>query len=169
MEFNIATTTFGRGESNERDFECYGRKAKADGDEEHFGQPGLALCPSSSPSNFTADVCGNLALRMGSRPGTVAEDALIEANQAIVKIALQFANDFTWIRPMRRSGGRYHNEKDPFTAEDIAARIDDCLDKKLKPNVRSASLPSPNDDPVVESNAETFQKVVRLTGPMICV
>jgi protein disulfide-isomerase A1 len=119
----------------------------------------------------------------------VAEEALAEANPVIVKLALQYSNELKVLTVDAVSGNRFmtslgfgryadpaaailvydragkltkylHNEEDPFTTEDISAWIEDFLDKKLKPNVRSAALPSPNDGPVVEITAETFQKDV---------
>jgi hypothetical protein len=119
----------------------------------------------------------------------VAEEALAQANPVIIKLALQFSHDLKVLTVDAVSGNRFmtglgfgryadpaaailvydrtgkltkylHNEEDPFTVEDIGPWIEDFLDKKLKPNVRSAPLPSPNNGSILEVNAETFQKEV---------
>jgi protein disulfide-isomerase A1 len=53
-----------------------------------------------------------------------------------------------------------HNEDDPFTYDDIAPFVEDFLDKKLRPTVRSAQPPQTNDGPVYEVTANAFQKEV---------
>ena len=120
---------------------------------------------------------------------SVEEEAMKEGDKVITAIAEQYGHDLqvltidavTGNRFMTSIGfGRYadpaaailvydrkgkmtkylHNEDDPFTVEDLAPFVEDFLDKKLKPNVKSAQLPKPNDGPVFEVNAETFQDAV---------
>lgn len=119
----------------------------------------------------------------------VEEDAMRDANTVITALAEQYGQDLrvltidavTGNRFMTSIGfGRYadpaaaiivydrkgkmtkylHNEDDPFTVEDLSPFVEDFLDKKLKPNVKSAALPKPNDGPVFEVNADTIKDVV---------
>ena len=53
-----------------------------------------------------------------------------------------------------------HGEEDPFTEEHIGKFIEDFFEKKLEPNIRNANLPEPNDAPVSEVNALTFNDTV---------
>jgi protein disulfide-isomerase A1 len=116
----------------------------------------------------------------------VAEDALAEANNVIRKLAERYSHDLKFLtldavagnRFMTSLGfGRYadpaaviliydrtgkmtrylHPEDDPFTVEDLSSFIEDYLDKKLKPTLKSATLPQPNNGPVYEVTANTFQ------------
>jgi protein disulfide-isomerase A1 len=119
----------------------------------------------------------------------VAEDALAAATGIIARIAAQYSGDMKVYTIDAVSGNRFmtsigfgryadpaavilvydragkmtkylHSEDDPFTYEDLAPFVEDFLDKKLKPTVRSATPPQPNDGPVYEVTANAFQKEV---------
>ncbi|OHS96937.1 hypothetical protein TRFO_02072 [Tritrichomonas foetus] len=140
----------------------------------HDGKPLLLFfTPVEEEAKKSAiSVITNLANSFGNEFKVVSIDA-VTGNRFMTEIGFgRYADPAVAILVYSKLGKltKYlHDEEDPFTEDHIGNFIEMYIQKKLKPNIRSAKLPDENDGPLFEVNALTFNDTVMNTDQSVVV